>query len=153
MGSRAWPGETEIAVRRERLLNALESRQIDAPVLTERLARIDREREELAEKRQALERAQARVRPLPTIELFRSLGLELERRLEAGPTAAAKTLLRPFVRQIVVRRQPGHGEPPSLRAEIVTVRPRFFGNPGDDFARRDTWWRWGESNPRPRTCQ
>lgn len=131
--------DTELAARRERLLDALESGKVAPAVLTERLGRVDRERDELSEKRQALERAQSRIRPIPTADMFHSLGRDLERRLASGPPAAAKALLKVLVRQIVVRRQRDNHKP-TLQAEIIAASPRNLSTSDDDFAPRRDWW-------------
>jgi len=98
-----WEGE--ILARRERLLDALEEGKIASEILKERLVRLDGERAKLEAERAKLERLNDRVVPLPTVEMFRSLGQELRKRMEKGPVAAAKTLLSRFVTRIVVEEE------------------------------------------------
>jgi len=138
--------ETELTARRERILDALEYGKIDPDALKDRLAKLDTEKERLSEKRAELERLKAKVVAIPTVEMFRQIGGELRKRVEEGPRPAGM-LLRRMIRRIIV------SPTGSLNAELVIGTPAKIKGSADGFAISDRWWRWGESNPRPRTCQ
>ena len=94
---------------------------------------LDGERAKLEAEQTELERLNARVVPLPTVEMFRSLGHELQKRMEEGPIAAAKTLLSRFVTRIVVKEG-------VLNAELVTRSVRQNDGSGDEFVTTKGWW-------------
>jgi len=138
--------ETQLTARRERILDALECRKIDPDTLQDRLAKLDKEKERLGENRAALERLKAKVVAIPTVEMFRQIGNELRKRVEEGPRPA-RMLLGRLIRRIIV------SPTGSLNAEPVIGTPENIKGSADEFDISDRWWRWGESNPRPRTCQ
>ncbi|HSB79670.1 MAG TPA: hypothetical protein VLM91_12875 [Candidatus Methylomirabilis sp.] len=89
-------------MRRERLLEALESGKIAAEALRERLEKLDRERAQLASKRSELDRMHGKLTPIPTVEMFRELGEQLRERVATAPTAAAKALLARLLGRVLV---------------------------------------------------
>ncbi len=129
----------------ERLLDALEQGKISADLLHERLLRLEQER--LAKYRTALERLKLKVTPIPTVEMFRELADQMKRKMEEGPTREAKAFLRRLVGRIIA--QPDG----ALKVELLAGSPRNTSGSNSGFDIRREWWRWGESNPRPRTCQ
>lgn len=138
--------ETELSARRERILDALESGKIDADTLKDRLVKLEAEKGRLSEKRAEIELQKTKAVPIPTLETFRQIGGELRARFAQGPRAAGM-LLRRLIRKIIVSPMG------SLNAELVIESPRKIRASADEFATSGKWWRWGESNPRPRTCQ
>jgi len=128
---KAW--EARLASRRERLLDALESGQVDPAILNERLARIEEERGRFQQQRAVLEHAKIQAEAAPTVERFRTYGQELRKPVESGPVAAAKLILRRFVRTVTVA-------PGALNVELVIRRPRQFSGSGDEFAPSQGWW-------------
>lgn len=125
--------EIGLALRRERLLDALEGGKISADVLTPRLARLDEERQGLVAKRHTLEQVRLKAVSVPSVELFREYGRELRRKAEAGPVQATKLMLQRFVRRITVARG-------VLKAELVIEKPRYSSGSGDEFALSPGWW-------------
>ena len=103
-------------------------------------------KERLGEKRIELERLKAKVVAIPTLEMLRQIGDELRKRVEEGPRPAGM-LLRRVIRRIIV------SPTGSLKAELVIGTHENIKGSADEFDTSDRWWRWGESNPRPRTCQ
>ena len=94
----------------------------------------------LGEKRVELERLKA------TVEMFRQIGGKLRKWVEESLRPAAM-LLRRMIRRIIVR------PTGSIKAELVIGTHENIKGSADEFDISDRWWRWGESNPRPRTCQ
>jgi len=85
-------------------------------------------------------------RQVISVEMFRQIRNELRKRFEDG-ARPARMLLRRLIRRIIIR-QKG-----SLKAELVIGTQENIKGSADEFDISDRWWRWGESNPRPRTCQ